>query len=190
MAATVQQLDGQTFGHIPRRHAQRRRADQAVVLDDAPQHRVSRVAAERTQRLQVRRTHHPQPRQLPRHVGQAVHYVHVVVVRPRQQQPHLARAALQRRRAPLALLPVVATRIPVATNHVVPPPPLAGGASPPVLHPYLILSYQGVGGATFFLFTAGAGGMNDASRVRNTHFTFKHLRKEHFETCQWFMTAH
>ena len=75
MAATVQQLDGQTFGHIPRRHAQRRRADQAVVLDDAPQHRVSRVAAERTQRLQVRRTHHPQPRQLPRHVGQAVHRI-------------------------------------------------------------------------------------------------------------------
>eukprot|EP00964_Phaeocystis_antarctica_P137746 scaffold102338_cov68-Phaeocystis_antarctica.AAC.1 len=69
-------------------------------------------------------------RQLPRHVGQAVHHVHVVVVQPRQQQPYLARAALQRRRAPLALLPDVATLIQVASDHVVPPPPLAGGASP------------------------------------------------------------
>ena len=41
---------------------------QAVVRNDAPQHPVA-LAAERAQRLQVRFAHHPQSRQLPRHVG-------------------------------------------------------------------------------------------------------------------------
>ena len=60
MAATVQQPDGEVLGHVPRRLAQRRRADQAVELNDVPQHPVA-LAADRapTQRLQASSTRSP-----------------------------------------------------------------------------------------------------------------------------------
>ena len=87
------------------------------------------------------------------HVGQAVHHVHVVVVQPRKQQPHLTRAALLAGTyviacfacfAPhhlLALLPTVAAARPLAGSRrsrgAAPAPrwPLAGGAPSPILHP-------------------------------------------------------
>jgi len=73
--------------------------------------------------------------QLTRHVGQAVHHVHIEVVRPRQQQPHLTRAALKRHRAPLWPPSLARTPIRIAADHMVPPSPLAGSTTAPILHP-------------------------------------------------------